>query len=162
MLRAIPKSWYSQDYVILENDTKIASVDFAMWREAAELTTRDASFRMFREGLINGSFVLKAGVSTVALAEKPSAFSRLFRVTHAGKQYTLEAGAVFGRKFVVSNGQNQIGSIFPEHCLSRKAVVDLPEDIPLAVRIFMFWLVMVLWKRASVAAASSQSVTLTG
>jgi hypothetical protein len=52
-------------------------------------------------------------------------------------------------------GGKQIGSVYPEHALTRKAVIDFPEEIPLVVRVFMFWLVVILWKRASDAAAAS-------
>jgi hypothetical protein len=155
MLKAVPKSWLSPDYKLSENDTTVAIIVSSWWREAAELTIKGSIYRVCREGLMRGSFVLEGGGSILARAEKPSAFYRSFLVEHGGKKYTLEAESVMLRKFVLSEGGRQIGSVYPEHALTRKAVVAFPEEIPLAVRIFMFWLVMILWKRASDAAAAS-------
>jgi hypothetical protein len=155
MLKAVPKSWLSSDYKLLENDTTVTIIDSSWWREAAELTIKGSIYRVYREGLMSGSFVLEGGGSILARAEKPSAFYRSFLVEHGGKKYTLEAESAMLRKFVLSEGGQQIGSVYPEHALTRKAVVAFPEEIPLAVRVFMFWLVMILWKRASDAAAAS-------
>jgi len=155
MLKAVPKSWFSSDYKLLENDTTVTIIDSSWWREAAELTIKGSTYRVYREGLMSGSFVLEGDGSILARAEKPSAFYRSFVVEHGGKKYTLEAESAMFRKFVLSEGGQQIGSVYPEHALTRKAVVAFPEEIPLAVRVFMFWLVMILWKRDSDAAAAS-------
>ena len=155
MLRAVPKSWLSSDYRILENDTPIALINSSSWREAGELVIQGATCRVYREGLLSGAFVLECDGSILARAVKPSAVYRTFQVEHGEKKYTLEAESAWFRKFVLSEGGKPIGSVYPEHSLTRKAVVDLPEEIPLPVRIFMFWLVMILWKRASDAAAAS-------
>ena len=62
---------------------------------------------------------------------------------------------MWSRTFVLSEKTARLGSVYPEHALTRKAVIDLPEEISLAGRIFMFWLVLILWKRAEAAAATS-------
>jgi hypothetical protein len=155
MLRAIPKSWCSADYKVLENDTVIAVVSLSLFREAGELTVAGSSYPVYREGLLSGSFVLESGGSILARADKPSAFYRSFQVKHGEKEYALGAESAGFRKFVLSEGGKQIGSIYPVHPLTRRSVIDFPEDIPLVVRVFMFWLVMILWKRASDAAAAS-------
>ena len=51
------------------------------------------------------------------------------------------------RRFVLIEGDREIGAIRPAHLFSRSALADLPDDLPLAVRIFMIWLVLLLWKR---------------
>jgi hypothetical protein len=155
MLRAFPKSWFSPDYKVLEDNAIIAIVALSWMREAGELTIAGSSYRVYREGLLTGSFVLESDGSILASADKPSAFYRSFLVKHDGKEYTLEAESAGYRKFVLLEGGKQLGSVYPEHALTRKAVIDFPEEIPLVVRVFMFWLVVILWKRASDAAAAS-------
>lgn len=155
MLRAFPKSWFSPDYKVLENDAVIAIVALSMLREAGALTVAGSSYRVYRERLLSGSFVLESEGAILARADKPSALYRSFLVKHDGKEYTLEAESVGYRKFVLSEGGQQIGSVYPEHALTRRSVIDFPEAIPLVVRVFMFWLVMILWKRAADAAAAS-------
>jgi hypothetical protein len=139
---------------MLDNDTTVAIIDPSLLREAAELNIQGSTYRVYREGLMSGAFILESGGSILARAVKPSALYRSFQVEQLGKQYTLEAESVWSKKFVLSEGGVRVGSVYPEHALTRKAVVDFPEDIPLAERIFMFWLVMILWNRADAAAAS--------
>ena len=48
-----------------------------------------------------------------------------------------------------------VGTIRRETWTSRKARVELPDELPLPVRVFVLWLVLLMWKRESDAAASS-------
>ena len=148
MLRAVPKGWFSSSYKILDNDTIVAILDPSLLREAAELTIQGAIYSLHREGLMSGAFVLKNGSSLLARAEKPSALYRSFQVEISGTQYTLEAETVMSNKFVLTKGGVPAGAVYREGVLTRKAVVDFPEEIPLAERCFMFWLVMILWNRS--------------
>jgi hypothetical protein len=59
----------------------------------------------------------------------------------------LEAESMLRRKFVLYEGGQALGSVQPEHAFTRKAIIDLPTDIALPVRIFMVWLTLILWKR---------------
>lgn len=154
MLSAVPRSWWASDYNLLKDSTTVAVIDSSWWRETGELTIKDSTYRVYREGFMSGAFVLESGGSVLARAEKPSAFYRSFLVEHDGRKFTLEAESAFFRKFILSEAGQQIGSVYPLHALTRKAVVDLPEELPLALRVFMFWLVAIQWKRDSDAAAS--------
>ena len=37
--------------------------------------------------------------------------------------------------------------------VTRRALVDLPPDLPLPVRVFVIWLTVILWKRQAEAAS---------
>jgi hypothetical protein len=155
MLTAVPKGWCSPSYRVLENNAPLAIVHLSSYREAGDLEIQGANYRVYREGLFSGAFLLEEHGSVLARAEKPSALLRRFEVEHNGKNYLLEAESIMTRTFVLSEAGIQIGSIYAQHSLTRRSVVDLPEGIPLPVRLFMFWLVMILWKRASDASAAS-------
>jgi hypothetical protein len=154
MLIAVPKNWFSPGYRVLEDNNTVAIVDLSRLREAGVLTIQGSTYRVYREGLMSGAFILESGGSILARAVKPSALYRSFQVDHDGRQYTLEAESAGFRKFVLYESGVRIGSIYPVHALTRRSVIDFPEAIPLPGRIFMFWLVMILWKRASDSAAS--------
>jgi hypothetical protein len=155
MLRAVPKRWFSSDYKVLENDTAIAIIDASLMREAAELTIKGSTYRAYREGLVSGAFILEGGGAMLARAVKPSALYRSFEVELEGRRLTLEADSVWTRKFVLSERGVPVGSVYPENAFTKKAVIDFPEEISLAGRVFLFWLVMILWKRAENASAAS-------
>jgi hypothetical protein len=153
MLRASPVGWFSWNFILTEDGERLAEINLAWLREAGQLSVGEESYRVYREGIMSGIFVLEKNGVILARADKPSALYRSFNVYCGDKVYILEAESAFRRKFVLSCGGDRVGSIYPEGALTRKCIVDLPEGIPLAVRTFIVWLVIILWKRESDAGA---------
>jgi len=149
VLRLIPKRWFSWDFAVLDDRGIVANIDISQWREKGVLTVRGASHPVYRERLTSGDFILESAGSILARARKPSAFRRSFNMEHGGRRYTVRAQSAFRRKFVVLDGDIEIGSISPDGIFTRRASIDLPEDISLALRIFIVWLAVILWKRGS-------------
>lgn len=48
-----------------------------------------------------------------------------------------------------------MGKVEPGGSFTRRAVADLPEDPPLAVRAYLVWLYVILWKRESSAGGAT-------
>src|SRR5262244_1926475 len=155
MLRATPVSWFSWNFLVSDEGAPVAEINLAWLREAGQLSVGEESYRVYREGVMSGAFILEKDGTRLAKAQKPSAVFRSFAVDYNGRRFTLEAESAFRRKFVLKDGEERIGSIFPEGALTRKCIVDLPANIPLAVRVFMIWLVIILWKRESDGAAAA-------
>ncbi len=147
MLTAIPKSWFSWGYELFDGARPVALLDLACMREKGELLIRDRTYEIGREGLLSGAFFLRKRGVDIATATKPSALRRSFDVYHGQERYTLESATAFKRKFVLREGQRIVGSVRPKSWVSRKAVVDLPEHIPMEVQVFITWLVIILWRR---------------
>jgi hypothetical protein len=61
---------------------------------------------------------------------------------------------MFSRTFELHAGSTVVGSLSARGVFSRRMNVDLPETLPLAVRVFVVWLTVVLWKREAEAAGS--------
>jgi hypothetical protein len=71
----------------------------------------------------------------------------------------LRAKSALRRAFILLEGSREIGAISPEGIFSRRAAVDLPEEMPLPVKIFITWLAVILWKRASGGAGAVGGAT---
>lgn len=153
MLKATPTSFVSKDFDIFDDSEQIAVLSLSWFRERGQLEIGGRSFDIGREGLANGTFFLERNGERLVEAIKPSMFRRRFEITFAGKQYQLQASAPISRTFDLLDGNRFIGQIKPKSIFSRTAIVDLPEDLPVEVRVFMTWLVLVLWKRAQQAAS---------
>jgi len=153
MLQATPRGWFSWNFVISEGEKEVADIRLAMLREAGELVVLDKTYRVNREGIMSGGFLLQENDTELARAEKPSAFQRSFTVRYDGRSFGLGAESAFRRKFFLKENAEAVGSIYPLNAFTRKCVVDLPSDILLPVRVFMVWLVIILWKRDSDSAA---------
>ena len=132
----------------------VAHIDASWWRERASLTVDGSTYQAYREGIMSGAYLLKCRGSKVASAKKPSMFYREFLVEHDGQRYTLRAKSVFERGFVLLKGAKRVGSITLESLFSYRANVNLPADLPLPVRVFVFWLVIVSWRRAASGASA--------
>jgi hypothetical protein len=50
---------------------------------------------------------------------------------------------------VLLNGNESLGSVSSRFFSKRRAMADLPESLPLVVRLFIIWLAVILWKRDS-------------
>lgn len=154
MLKLIPEGWFSWHFRIIEGARPVAEIDMSRWRERGTLSVGGAPYRVYRERLMGGSYVLESEGKEVARAEKLSAFRRSFELSHAGRVWTLRARSALGRAFVLSDGKSEAGSISPDGFLTRRATARLPETLPLPVRVFLLWLVTILWKRAADSATT--------
>jgi hypothetical protein len=153
-MRMVPRRWYSWDFIVKRNDRTVAVLDLASWRERAKIVIGDVTHRVFRERAMSGDFIIEAGGRELARASKPSAFRDTMIVHYDGRDYTLRKPSVWRRRFVLLDGERQIGSIAPESAWTRQATADLPQDWPVPIRAFVIWLVVILWKRDAESAAA--------
>lgn len=147
MLKAIPKHWFSWDFRVMDGTRQVADMDLSFWRRKELLSIEGTPYKVFREGLVSGAYILETGGAVAARAEKPNALRRSFLIEHEGRQLTLQARSVVGRAFALYDGQNEIGSVTPDWFFTRRATALLPEALPLPLRIFILWLVIILWRR---------------
>jgi hypothetical protein len=154
MLQAVPTHWYSWDFTVTQGSEVLANIDTSSWGEKGVLTIDAKTYRVYREGLASGDFVLESPEMIVARARKPSAFRRAFIVEPGGRQYTLRASWPFRGAFQLLDGETEIGSISPEGFWTRRAAVVMPQDMPFPLQVFAVWLAIILWKRDANAAAS--------
>jgi hypothetical protein len=154
ILQAVPTHWFSWNFTVTQGSEVLANIDVSWWRERGVLTIDGKRYRVYREGLASGDFVLESPEIIVARATKPSAFRRAFIVEHSGRQYTLRANWPSRRAFRLLDGETEIGSISPEGFLTRRAAVVMPQDMPLLVQVFVVWLAIILWKRDANTAAA--------
>lgn len=157
MLELVPKSWASWNFTVLQDGSPMAEIDISRWREKGRLAVDGSNYQVYREGLMSGAFILELNGARMARAEKPSALARSFKVEYAGRIFRWE-GNVFRRSFVLAENSRTVGSLAPAGIFTRKAAAELPDDLPLPVKVFLIWLALILWKRD----ADSGAVTASG
>ena len=158
MLRAVPDSWFSYDFTVFDRSgTPIARADLSNWREIAKIAVGEARYEAHRKGWASKEFVLeKDDGRVVVAAQKPSGWRNRFVFEHDGNRYELKKESAGGNTFVLArDGIGLVGSVKPEGFFKREWIVDLVEEVPLEVRAFIMWLVIILWKRAETAAAAA-------
>jgi hypothetical protein len=153
VLTATPRGWFSWDYAVSRNSDHLADIDISCWREKGTLTVDGQQYSVYRERPLSGKFVLESNGSVVASARKPSSLTRRLLIEDAaGRQYELKPRDIFTRTFQLHAGTAVVGSLSARGVFSRGMKVDLPETLPLPVRVFVIWLTAILWKRDAEAA----------
>jgi hypothetical protein len=154
-LRAFPKRWSSWDFTVQdESGHNLGDVALSSWRERGVVRCDGAEHHVFREGALRGAFVLDgAGESLRAL--KPSAFRNLFDIEFGQERYVLSPRSAFRQDRLLYHEGREMGSIVAEGPLSRRARIQLPDDLPLVLILFLLWLTLLQWKREADAAAGS-------
>lgn len=151
MLEAIPKSIFSTCFRLQQQDQLLGEVSTSIWHEKARVELEDGTYLLSREGHFSGDFLLEHNGKLVARASKPSAFHNRFEVEVLGRLMVLRKLSSWNRRFGLFDGDKQIGSIYPLGHFSSRAGIDLPGDWPVPIRVFLFWLVFILWKRQQAA-----------
>ena len=157
MLRVMPEGWFSYNFTVFDRGgTPVARVDLSNWREAAKLEVGGERYEAHRKGWRSKEFVLeKEDGQVVAMAEQPSAWKGQFVFEHGGNRYELEKETVWKGTFVIRReGVGHVGSVRSEGVFKREWIAELPEELPLEAKVFIVWLVVLLWKRAASAAAA--------
>lgn len=153
-LQVAPTHWYSWHFTVRKDSQLVANVDVNAWGEQGALTIDRTHYQMYREGWMNGSFVLERDGSAIAHAEKPSAFRRRYLIRYRDREFALVARSAFRRSFALLDGSQEIGSVEPIGLFTREATADLPDTWPLPLRAFVIWLTVIQWRRDSAAAGS--------
>lgn len=152
VLNAKPKGIFSSTYILSEENREAARLTMKAMREAGTLTIGERTYTMTREKLFSGDFTLKDDLETVIVrASKPSAMKALFNLTYGDLRFELSRVSVWKSGFALWWNGEKVGSIERRRWFARDAELTLPESMPLEVRAFIFWLVVIQWNRDAAA-----------
>jgi len=158
VLQLVPESWLTWNYDLLDGDRLIAGIRVSSLPESGTFSIDGSSYSARRAGIFSGEYTLELNGQIIARAQKPSAFVNSFEIQYSDKRYALKKESFIGRSFVLLDGDRQIGSIQAKGFLSRKADVELPEEIPLPIKVFILWLGILLWRREANASSETTQV----
>jgi hypothetical protein len=144
MMTLVPKHWFSWDFVLSDSVGKpYGDIALSSWRERGSVRVDEQEYRVSREGLL-GPFVLTSPNGELARAVKESAFKQKFTLSVEGRPYTLKRLSGWRREFGLFEGDTHLGSVAPEGWLTRRARVELPDDLPGWARAFVVWLTLLI------------------
>ena len=153
MLEAIPKSIFSSKFRLHQQNELLGELDTSIWREKARIELAEGTYELYRLGHFSGDYVLEHNGKLVARASKPSAFRSKFEVELPNRRLDLRKLSTWSPRFGLFDGERQVGSISRRGMFTTRSNIDLPGDWPLPIRIFLFWLVYLMWKRQQAAAS---------
>ncbi|GAB4237662.1 MAG: hypothetical protein OHK0028_14990 [Deltaproteobacteria bacterium] len=145
-IEIVPKSWFSWDYDLYERGALLATIDNAWWRELGAFEHGGKRYTVRRDGL-TGPFLLEGEEGEIARAVKPGFAFRRFEVEYAGRRFSLHSVSSLRNSFELAEGDRPAGSVRCSGRLSYRGQAFLPPDLPPPVRVFLVWLVVLLWRR---------------
>ena len=144
---AVPKSMFSCGYDLYLENAPLVSFDTSWALERGSFQWEGASYDLYRESPWFGDFVVSDGSGAVVRATKDSAFVRAFTVQFGDRGFSLRAAHPLTRRFVLEEQGNVGGEICPKTIFSRKCRGQFPDDLPIPACVFLFWLVVLMWRR---------------
>ncbi|MGD9128619.1 MAG: hypothetical protein PVH19_14680 [Planctomycetia bacterium] len=150
MLIAKPRHWFSWCFHILDEEGNLLTDISQHWfREQGEFSIGEYTFQLQRDSMWDGLFSLRENDSVLVSAQKTSMFLRSFEVQIGNTFYTLKAENAFTRKFVLRDQEGRYwGEVRPKHPFTRRSEISFSNEFPVAIRVFLFWLALILWRRA--------------
>ncbi len=148
-LVAVRKNLLSWNYTVMDGSAAVAEINMAWWSQKGAMTVEGREYPIHREGLVGGAFVLEGDDAIMVRAEKVSPLSRSFEIVFHDRTYLLKRKTLISRKYLLVVGDSEVGSIAPVGIPCFRIRADLPEELPLPVKVFLLWLVVLQRKRAA-------------
>lgn len=149
VLEAIPQSWFSQVFNVLENGVVVAQINPSGWREKGVLSVGDSNYHASSEGWIRDQFLLSLNTKHIAVAERAGGWlSPVFDVKY-GDELDKLTSSWFKSSYTIQRNGQEIGSITPTGILARRVTARFPDDLPRPVQIFIIWVTNILRARSA-------------
>ena len=156
MWSARPEGWLSRSFRVEERGRLVGRVQFGTWSERGSIEVRGRHYPILGEGFWRRSFVLKhphgKAAERLALARPAGTFRSGFLIEHDGVEHSLHRRSLFGSAYVLTRGERELGSVRPVGFLQRAMDVELDDELPPELCLFVFWLVALSHRRAAAAA----------
>ena len=155
MWTASPVNWTSRTYHVEDKGTGVGALAFGGWSGHGAIELHGRRLTVQREGFWNPQFHLIDGSKRLATARSLGTFRRGFHVAHGAEELVLVPPSVLSRSFHLMLRGRSLGQIRSLGTFSRQAAIELDADLAPELRLFAAWLVLLAWRGAAVAAAST-------
>jgi len=150
MLEMIPQSERGWTYDIWLNDELAGVVRFGRFFERGSITFERRLYRVRKHGPLSLRWTLEADRKVVCEAVQTSRFNRRFQLKSPADEFVIQDLSALARGFnILRNDDAVIGSIHPNHPMTRRVTVDQPAGVRDIDLVFAFWLVALTWRRAA-------------
>ena len=150
-MQAIPVSLLSWKFEIRDGGQRVCRIEQSFFRERGSFFLDGRTYTLGRAAGWGDYWVCKGGEAgrILASADKVSFFGRRFDVEIEGDRFELVPKSMFSLGFDLRRDGETIGTIRRAGIFTRKMDIDLPEDLPISLRVFLVWLVLMMFRRSS-------------
>ena len=159
MLEVIPDGIFSRDFSVYEKTMKVAAIHLKTFSMTSKgtLTIGNDMYRVFRNGWLSGNGILQSPTGKVlAIARKRGLFRASFLVDYTGETLLLKKMLFrFRENWVIQSGETLTGTITQHKLFSRRLYFETNMQIPLEIRVFLLWLVILMVSTSQSSESSS-------
>lgn len=149
MLQSTRRGIFRHSYEVSE-DGRPAATLVGTRREGCTFEADGASYRVTRDGY--KAFQLIGPEGEIARAERVG--GRTWAVSSLYIPLELVKTSIWKETWEVRRFGESVGALSQDGVFKNTSTADLPDDLPLALRLFVVCLVETLWERSRQAAAS--------
>jgi hypothetical protein len=130
---------------VRQSETLITSFDYV---RLSPFEIAGRQYQVKATSILVVSFSLFQGDDAVVVEKTKSILTNAQQIEHAGKTWQMKPAHYFSRRFNVSTSDDvKIGAVAPKSYFFPLSdiTVDLPDDVPALVQVFMLWLAVRSW-----------------
>lgn len=150
---AEPQGVTMRRYSVTCDGAPIGELSFPTFGPSTATPIAGQRYRLRRTGVLRDTFTLVADGAPVAHAAQRDPLRREFAVEAGERGLSLRAESLLRSGYTLLEGDRVVGALRPAGRLRRGIEADLPDDLPLAVGVFLLWIVLLLWRRSRVVRA---------
>lgn len=156
-MTAEPQRGLARRYRLLGDGAPVTEINFPAFGPSTATPIAGRRYRLRRTGVLRDHFTLEADSdgALVASATQRDPLRREFLVEVGPQRLTLCAESPLRSDYRLLDDQRPIGAIRPLARLRHGAEADLPDSLPLEARVFLMWVVLLLWSRRRVTRAAA-------
>ena len=147
-----PIGWCASRYNVEDGGRPIGVLDLGGWRRGRGILIGTQHLGIEREGWWRPEYRLAGAQIT---ARPAGAWRGGFLIEHEGQEYVLQRSSVWGRSFELKRGGTLLGEVRSVGLFSSRAQADIKDEVPLELRLFVVWLVLLAWRNAAAAGAAA-------
>jgi len=151
-VEAVSTSLFSRNLSVVDDGVELTRIEFRWRREGARFTVYGHTYEMQREDFFRGTLALRSEGMVVATARREGVFRSRILIDYAGRSAALRPVAWYSRQFSVLVDDIEVGRIKPIGWCRQRVIVDISNEIPVEVQVFLLCVAVVLWQRAAAAA----------
>jgi hypothetical protein len=156
MLELRSKGVFSNSYFVLDNGAKVAELNRSTWRQRGEIVHQGRIHKLKVRGMMRRTFQLLDGEDLIVEARRPTTWRSRCVFEFQGRKFELVNRNWFSSALVVKAQGAEVGSIAFKGFVHPRVHIDMPDSLPLPVRVFVAW-IAVLRRDESAAAAGAGS-----
>jgi hypothetical protein len=159
-MTADPQGLITRRYTIVAEGAPVAELSFPAFGPSAVSPIGGQTYRLRRSGVLRERFTLEpdvAGALAVASATQRDPLRREFAVEVGAHRLSLRSASLLHSDYLLLDGAQTIGALHPTGALRQGIEADLPDELPLEARVFILWVVVLLWRGRRVTRASASA-----